>query len=175
MTQPDPTRAALEHLTAKRDQIQAAITALERLVSDDAGMRDVRPADPVPVAAVAPRVRKASTPNAASGTKPSQAPTQARPLPPGGALDRVYRTVRSAGPIGAFKVYELTGVENVSYWLKALRQRGLITVSGKTNRAVWSIVARPPIDHEPEIEVVWTGAKERSGQAKSLCSVGRVS
>lgn len=167
--------AAIESLLALNNSLTVAEQAYAQPdAAEDRALESSRPPTSSPVAAPKTASPGLQRPHPVSQRSP-------RPLPDGSLLDRVYRTVRSAGPATAVRIGELLGIPrtSASSVLKALRARGLVTLDGQTHHAQWAIVARrPQVDHvsPDDVEVVWSGSKERSGEAAGLSRVtGRLS
>jgi hypothetical protein len=160
-------QAAISELEALRMEIDQVISGLRGLC--ERGV--VTAIGPVVDRGRVAAALKALAP--ASVEEPVRRPG-AKALPPGSRLDLVYQAVRKDGPTSAVAIAARLGIprEGVSVSLNTLKVRGMVTLTGRSTTAQWSIVARRPAETAStnELEVVWSGTKERLGQAPGLAA-----
>lgn len=157
MTKQDVTiiHAAIAWLTERRTRIDQAIETLCQLVDADDLAHDEAPA-----AAPAPRQKTNGT-----AVKPQVSRRFAPHQPPvdGGRAHQVASILKSANkPLSPREIRESGDMTSsqVGYGLKVLTEQKLVKAEGATNARRYALT--------PKYAVVWSGSKERAGDAPSL-------
>jgi hypothetical protein len=170
--------AALHELELRRDACSGAIESLRALVEFE--KREFRTITVSGEIAPVPR-RSEVRPERRTKAPAPPAPLKATPTPAASAKAGPGLPARILALLqarqGSMKSAEIVDALKAHPWpvkqaLRELASQRLVALTGKTTSARWSAVeskahAKPATD-DPVVETVWSGTKERTGEAPTL-------